>query len=122
MSDKIKVLYVDDEVINLKVFELAYQSKFDVLTAKNGEVALEVLEQHSEVDVIITDMKMPRMNGIEFINKAFPTHPDAKYYVLTGFGMNDKIQEAINSGKVVQHIQKPYQKRELERIIRKAMD
>ncbi len=121
MIDPIKVLYVDDEVINLRVFELAYKEKFEVYTAKNGILALEVLDEHPSIQVVVSDMKMPRMNGIEFITKAKTTHPDTIYFILTGFGKNEIIKEAMANGLIKEYIQKPYLKRNLELTIRASV-
>ncbi|MBO6795141.1 MAG: response regulator [Balneolaceae bacterium] len=122
MIDPIKVLYVDDEVINLRVFELAFKEKFEVYTAKNGALALEVLNEHPKIHVVVSDMKMPRMNGIEFITQAKTTHPDTIYFILTGFGKNEVIKEAMANGLIKEYIQKPYLKRNLELTIRASVE
>ena len=67
MKVKKKVMYIDDEIINLKIMESVLGDDYDLTTVENGEKALEVLEENSEIDLVICDMHMPKMNGIEFI-------------------------------------------------------
>ena len=64
MADNKTILYVDDEDVNLMLFELNFKKKFNVLTALNGEKGLEILKDNNNVEVVISDMKMPGMNGI----------------------------------------------------------
>ena len=61
---KPKVLYVDDERLNLKVFELSFAGKLDLLVASDGMEGLDILENESNIDVVLSDMKMPGLNGI----------------------------------------------------------
>lgn len=117
MYTKPTVLYVDDEVINLKVFELTFANKFSVITKMKPEEALEELNGNKEISVVISDMKMPRMNGVELITTAIQNRPDVHYLILTGYGMNDEIQSAIDNGLVKHQLQKPFNKREIEQIV-----
>ncbi len=106
--EKVKILYVDDEPINLKLFEAILQRKYDVLTALDGISGLEVVNQNEDIKVILSDMKMPNMSGIEFINRAMKISPDAYYYVLTGFEVNDEIRSALNNGTIKKYFRKPF--------------
>ena len=117
MSTKPTVLYVDDEVINLKVFELTFGSKFTIITKMKPEQALVELNENKSISIVISDMKMPKMNGVEMIKTAVKTRPDVNYLILTGYGMNDEIQSALDSGIVKHQLQKPFNKREIERLV-----
>ena len=114
MNNKIKILYVDDEPLNLLLFEANFDKKFNILTASDGFAGLEVMNKHTDIDVIISDMKMPGMNGIEFIAKAKLKFPDKKYYILTGFDITEEIKEALETGVIVKYFKKPYNADEIE--------
>lgn len=120
MNDKSKILYVDDEPINILLFELNFKQKYKVLTAPDGFKALEVLDNNTDILLIITDMKMPGMSGLEFVEKAKEKYPEKKFYILTGFDITDEIKEALNIGLVVEYFSKPFQIDKMERIIEDA--
>ncbi len=117
-----KVLYVDDEPINLKLFEINFSRKFDVFVANDGFKGLELLDKVLDIMVIISDMKMPEMNGIEFIRKAKERHPDKKFYILTGYEITLEIQEALNSGLIHKYFSKPFNVKEIENAINDSME
>ena len=121
MDAEIKILYVDDEPINTKLFEISFRNKFSVVTAENGLQALDVLDRNSDTKVVLSDMKMPVMNGFEFIEKAREKHPDKKYFILTGFEINDEIQKAINDGLIVKYFRKPLSMKEIELSIKEVI-
>lgn len=114
MKKDIKILYVDDEPINLKLFELNFSEKFEIYTKLNAREGLKVLEKNSDVDFIISDMKMPEMNGIQFIKKAHEKFPEKNYFILTGFDITNEIIDALNSKLILKYFQKPFDKKEIE--------
>lgn len=105
---KIKVLYVDDEIINLELFELNLEDKYTVLTSDNGLKGLELIDSNPDIKVVISDMKMPIMNGLEFISKAKEKHPDIKYYIISGYDMTEEIQTALKQGLIYSYLKKPF--------------
>ncbi len=111
-----KVLYVDDEPINLKLFEINFRKKFDVITANSGPEGLRILENNS-VDVVISDMKMPEMNGVTFCETAQKKYNHIRYYLLTGFDSTPEIEEAISRSIVKKCLRKPFNKYEIEEVI-----
>jgi two-component system, response regulator, stage 0 sporulation protein F len=121
MTPGIAILYVDDEPINLMLFEQLFRRKHTVLTANSGFGGLEVLKENPEVDVIISDMKMPGMNGIEFIRQAKIFFPLKLFYILTGYGITPEIQQAIESGLISKYFQKPFNMSEIESTILKEL-
>ena len=102
-----KVLYVDDESINLKLFDAVLKRKFTILTAENGISGLVILKDNPDIQVVISDMKMPVMNGITFIRQAREIQPHINYYILTGFEITDQIQDALDMGIIRKYFKKP---------------
>jgi len=121
MSDKLKIMYVDDEEMNLQLFKLNFNRKYEVITAESGISALNLLEEHLDTVIVISDMKMPIMTGIEFIQKAKVKYPDIKYYILTGYDITDEIQEALDAKLILEYFRKPFDINEIDNAIRTAL-
>ena len=112
INNKITVLYVDDEPINLELFQMSFRNSFNVLIAESGHSGLNVLKDSEKIQVVISDMKMPEMNGIEFIKKAKKIYDNIYYLILTGFEINDEIRDSLKSGLIKGYFQKPLNKNE----------
>ena len=108
-----KVLYVDDESLNIQLFEINFRKKFDIYTAESGLKALEILEEEKEIQVLVSDMKMPQMNGVELIKQAKELYPDLSCYLLTGLDLTDEMQDAIQKRLVLKCFPKPLNKVEI---------
>ncbi|MDD2196020.1 MAG: response regulator [Bacteroidales bacterium] len=121
MSKKISVLYVDDEPINLKLFELNFTDIFNLITASSGFQGLEILENNPDISVVVSDMRMPKMDGIEFIGKAKTKFPHIVYFILTGFEITEEISQALNSNLINKYFRKPFNFKEIESSISSAM-
>jgi len=121
MNEKIKILYVDDEEPNLYLFKYNFSKYFEVFTANRGSEALEVLNEQHDIKVVISDMKMPLMSGIEFIKKAQETYSSTKYFLLTGFDINDEIKDALNKQLILKCFKKPFNKVEIQTTIQSAV-
>jgi two-component system, response regulator, stage 0 sporulation protein F len=118
----LKVLYVDDERINLMLFSAHLDKKYNVLTADSGADGLVILKQHSGIRVVVSDMKMPQMNGIEFIKKASEIAPDTVFYILTGFEITPEIQQALDEGLIRKYFRKPFNIKEISAEIDIGLD
>lgn len=121
MSKRVTVLYVDDEDINLFLFERNFQSMYHVLTANSGEAGLRKLaENANDIIVVISDMRMPGMDGIDFIRKAKEKFQNIAYYVLTAFTFNEEVDQAIAEGLIDKFFTKPFDipviKAEIDRV------
>jgi response regulator RpfG family c-di-GMP phosphodiesterase len=121
MNEKHKILYVDDEFINLQLFNLVFSKKYEVFTAENGLKGLELLDNNQDISIVISDMKMPFMNGIEFIQKSKAKYQNIRYFILTGYEITDEIQEALNMGLIVKCFRKPFNKAEINSEIELAL-
>ncbi len=117
MNSKKQILYVEDEEINKFLFKNYFKNKYDVFIACLGKDGLDILDQQPEISVVISDFKMPLMDGVDFIKKAKEKYPDKKYYILTGYEMTDKILEALESGLILKKFTKPIKYEILEKEI-----
>lgn len=120
-NEKAKILYVDDEQINLEIFKLNFSKKYEVHTALNGNEGLEILNETPEILVVVSDMRMPQMNGIEFILKAQDKFPSIKYFILTGFDLTDEIEGALDTGLIKAYFRKPFNINEIDTEINKVL-
>ncbi|MEO9887188.1 MAG: response regulator [Balneola sp.] len=122
MSDLKKVLYVDDEVMNLFLFENLLAGKFEILTAKSPELGLEILKKDDTIDIVISDMKMPVMNGLQFIEKAQEFYKKCPYLILSGYHKIPEIEEALESGMIRGYLQKPFEVDKITATIHKEIE
>ncbi|MBT28254.1 MAG: adenylate/guanylate cyclase domain-containing response regulator [Thalassobius sp.] len=119
MNKNFTILYVDDEQQNLISFKAAFRREYKVLTALSGQEAIEILKEN-DVQLIISDQRMPEMTGVEFLENILPVYPDAIRMILTGFSDVEAIIDAINKGKVFRYITKPWDENELRMTIENA--
>ena len=119
---KPKILYVDDEIINLQLFIFNLEDRYTVLTAENGIDGLRLLSDNPDTKVVISDMKMPMMHGIEFIKKAKEKYPEIKYFILTGYDINSEIQEALDSELIIDCFIKPFKMDKIDAEIKKVIN
>ena len=117
MNNNVTVLYVDDEPINLELFEINYEFRYNVITAESGEVALVKLRENKDVAVVVTDLKMPGMDGLSFVKLAKQEFNNIPFIILTGFDISKELIEALNSGLIVKYLYKPFDVDEMGKII-----
>lgn len=118
-TQKIKILFVDDEEHNLISFKASFRTKYAIETAISGLNAIELLKQ-KQFDIIITDQRMPKMTGVEFLEQIIPMYPDPVRILLTGYTDMSAVIDAINKGKVFHYLNKPWNDTELDDTIQKA--
>lgn len=114
------LLVVDDEpeVCN-SVYHLLHRN-YDVLRAHSAAEASELLEQH-DVQIIMTDQRMPEVTGVEMLTQLKPSYPDAVRILFTGFADINSVIAAINQGHVYRYLSKPWQPEELESVVADAL-
>ncbi len=118
---KYPILVVDDEEDNLVAFEMNFAERFTVLTASSGAQALDIL-RGQRVSVMVVDQRMPGMNGTELLAGAVAVAPDAIGILLTAYRDIDVIITALHSGRVYRYLQKPWDPREVEVVLRQAIE
>jgi len=117
--EKIKVLYIDDEIENLNAFKASFRRKFDIYTANTAEEGLSILEQNP-IEIIIADQKMPGKTGVDFFESILDDHPEPKRILLTAFSDINAVIDAINKGQVYRYVTKPWDNYELQLTIENA--
>lgn len=115
------ILCVDDEADNVDALERLLRTKYKVLKATSGQDALKVLDQN-RVTLIISDQRMPKMTGVEFLARSLKTHPDAIRILLTGYADIEVVIEAINSGQIYRYVNKPWDPVDLVNTVDKAVE
>ena len=120
-TEKIKILYIDDEVENLKAFKASFRRLFDVSICESPSEANEILK-NDEFEIIISDQRMPEMNGTDFFALIKESHPDAMRILLTGYADLEAVVDAINQGQVYRYITKPWKETEIVDIIKSAFE
>ena len=118
MIEKTTLLYVDDEPINLMLLEASLKGQYKVITAKSASDGLNKLKLHPEIKVVVSDMKMPEMDGIQFIEHARKTYDTLAYFILTGYDITDEIANAIDNKLISKYFHKPLRIGDLEDAIK----
>jgi signal transduction histidine kinase len=115
------LLIVDDEVDVLESLRHQFHRTYRVLTSPTGAEAIELLE-HNEVEVILSDQRMPGMPGDVLLRKARQLKPDTIRMLFTGYADIQAVINAVNEGHIFRYILKPWDSAELEGIIRQGIE
>ena len=102
-----KVLFVDDEAAILDSFRVMLRRRFDVYTAVGPQEGLKVIQGPEKFAVVISDLKMPGMDGITFLSRVRELAPDTVRMMLTGFADVEVAMSAVNKGQVFRFLTKP---------------
>lgn len=119
---KYTVLCVDDEknILN-SLKRLLRKENYNILTASSGQEGLEILDEQ-KVHLIMSDQRMPEMNGTDFLERVKEKFPDIIRIILTGYTEVDAITGAINKGNIYKFFLKPWNDDTLKLEIRKALE
>ena len=112
-----KVLFVDDDDNILSSAHRNFRKRYELDTASGGAQALRAMEEHGPYAVVVADMAMPGMNGIEFLKRAQVLAPDTIRIMFTGHPGPITLLAAINSGQVYRFIPKPCQTEDLAKAV-----
>lgn len=118
---KYSLLYVDDEATNLRVFKANFRKFYNVYTSTNPIEAIEILKQE-DIQVVVTDQRMPEMTGTQFLEKILPDHPDVIKIILTGFTDIEAIKDGINRCGIYKYITKPWNFDEMKGVLERATE
>jgi two-component system, response regulator, stage 0 sporulation protein F len=116
-----KILIVDDQFgIRILLNEVLQKEGYDTFQAANGLQALEILNGHVP-DLVLLDMKIPGMDGIEILKRMKVLQPDIKVIIMTAYGELDMIQEAMDLGAIT-HFAKPFDIDDIRKAVEKHIN
>jgi len=102
-----KILFVDDEPNILQSIQRQLRNRFVLQTADNGDEALRILKEEGPFAVIVSDMRMPGMNGVELLARVKDSYPETVRLMLTGNADQETAMEAVNNGQIFRFLTKP---------------
>ena len=117
------ILVVDDDEDILDLIERHLSNRgYEVLTAYDGEQAISLLDKLT-FDLVITDLKMPKFDGMEVLRRAKENDPNIEVVILTGHGTMDSVVEALRDGGAFNYLQKPLHNiKQLSFVTKKALE
>ena len=121
MTDKAKILFVDDEKRILTALRAIFRSDYQVFTANSGAEALTIICQE-QIHAIISDQRMPLMLGHELLHEVKQLSPNTMRLLLTGYSDLSSIMSSINDGEVFRFIHKPWSVDEIRATVASAVD
>lgn len=123
MKDPVKILCVDDERNILRALRrLFIDDDYQLFIADSAEKGLEILDRGENIQVVISDYRMPGMNGVDFLREVCRIWPDTVRIVLSGYADTGSVVDAINDGRIYKFITKPWNDEELRDTIAKAIE
>ncbi len=122
-EEKPTILIVDDEENNLQLLKRTFRSQYNLLTASDGLQGLEMVKQYGDkISLIVSDQKMPVMEGTEFLKHVRESYPQIIKILLTGHVGTDILVSAINDCDLFQYILKPFEPEELKMAVEKGIE
>lgn len=119
MKDRKSILLVDDEELYLDALAMILiKEGYDISTACNGKKALQSVKK-KQYDLVITDMIMPDITGIDVLKEVKSLYPEAKVIIITGFGAPESYLESMTLG-AFEYLNKPINMPELKKAIKRA--
>ena len=117
----IKVLFVDDEKsILVSLRRLCRNTGWEIYTAESADEGLSIINDHA-IDLVVSDMRMPKMNGAEFLEQVVALSPSTVRILLTGYSEVKATLAAIDKGKIFCHCTKPWDNDEFREILSEAI-
>lgn len=121
MSDKDKLLIVDDEIDNLQLMYRTLRRDFDVVKAQGPFEAFDILK-NEKFCCVLSDHKMPDMDGVEFLKRVKDSNPNTVCMLVTAYSDVEILMNAINYAKIYKYIKKPYAPEELLHNVQLAVE
>ncbi|MEQ1837248.1 MAG: HD domain-containing phosphohydrolase [Candidatus Nitrotoga sp.] len=116
-----RILFVDDEANILSSLKRLFRPLgYHIFTAESGAQGLEIMHSES-VDLVISDMRMPEMNGAQFLEKVREKWPNTVRILLTGYAEMGATIEAINKGQIYRYVSKPWEDNDITLIVKHAL-
>jgi response regulator RpfG family c-di-GMP phosphodiesterase len=121
-NDNLTLLFVDDEPSILSALRRLFRPHgYRIMMAESGAAGLEILEREA-VDLVISDMRMPEMDGATFLKQVRGRWPQVMRILLTGYADITSTVAAINEGEIYRYISKPWDDNEIVLVVREALE
>ena len=121
MSNKYKILLVDDEENNLMLLYRTLRGKYDLVKTTSPFDAVNLMKTQS-FDMILSDHKMPGMDGVELLEHVYENYPDTIRILVTAYSDISILIGSINKAKIYRYIKKPFNPSELEIIVEAGLE
>jgi len=119
---KKRVLFVDDEEINLFVLSRRFEEDFEVLTANSADEALKIInENEGKLHALISDLKMPDTTGLQMIEEAQSSLKGVPCFLLTGYDYNEEIEKALKDRVITKLFKKPFNYNEINDTLKELL-
>lgn len=116
----INILYIDDEPINLNIFEMAFRKDFKIFKSLSAKEGINIFNKE-KIDLVVTDLKMPEMDGFELIREIKKINSSMKCILLTAYYEPELAKNPEFISLVHKYIIKPFKREELKKIILDAL-
>jgi CheY-like chemotaxis protein len=116
-----RILLAEDDALVRKMLAAFLEPRFTVLHATNGRDALELLKAEKDVDIVLTDVRMPVMDGLQLVRAVRRMRPQLPVIVMTGVGNEETVVEALRAG-ATNYLKKPFRNNELDHVLRKCLE
>ncbi len=117
--EKVKILYIDDEIGNLNAFKASFRREFKIHTALSAGEGIEIL-RNNPIEIIIADQRMPEKTGVDFFESILKEFPNPIRILLTGYSDIHATIDAINKGRIYRYVTKPWNEFDLKLTIENA--
>lgn len=118
-NEKPRVLYIDDDQANLDSFKANFRDQFLVFTSTTPVQAYNMVGEEN-IQIVIADHNMPAMSGVEFLESISNDYPSVQRILLTGYSELVPVVEAVNKGKVFRILTKPFNMKEISKMVVEA--
>jgi len=123
MQSPVRILFVDDEQNILRALQRFFlEDEYEILTATSGTEALDLLTAENRIQVVVSDYRMPQMDGVDFLRRVRERWPQTVRVVLSGFADTAAMVSAINEGQIYRFIPKPWDETELRMTVAAAVE
>jgi len=122
-DEPVRILCVDDEKGVLRSIDRVFlDEEYEILKAASGKEGLKILEEVSPIQVVLSDYRMPEMNGVDFLHEVCKGWPNTVRIVLSGYADTVAVVEAVNEGQIYKFLAKPWNDDELRFAVANALE
>lgn len=111
----------DDSSMRELLSRILEKNNYRVMEAEDGEQALVVLQQNPEISLVITDIRIPKRDGMNLLSVVVQSYPGVKVILITAFGEVDQYLEAMNVG-AFEYLNKPFRNQQLLDLVKRALE